>query len=52
MSTNIYVGNLPFRVTAEAIQKQFGTCGTVVSVNLITDRAAARLSIHNMRVDL
>jgi RNA recognition motif-containing protein len=43
MSTNIYVGNLPFSATAEEIQTLFGTYGTVEHVNLITDRATGRL---------
>jgi RNA recognition motif-containing protein len=43
MSTNIYVGNLPFSVTAEEIQALFGTYGTVENVRLITDRETGRL---------
>jgi RNA recognition motif-containing protein len=43
MSTNIYVGNLPFSATAEAIQELFRPYGTVETVNLITDRATGRL---------
>ena len=43
MSTSIYVGNLPFSATAEAIQALFSTYGTVENVNLITDRATGRL---------
>jgi RNA recognition motif-containing protein len=43
MSTNIYVGNLPFSATAEAIQELFSPYGTVENVNLITDRATGRL---------
>ena len=39
MSTNIYVGNLPFSATAEKIQVLFSPYGTVENVNLITDRA-------------
>ena len=42
MSTNIYVGNLPFSATTEAIQELFSTYGTVESVNLITDRETGR----------
>ena len=38
MSTNIYVGNLPFSATAEAIEELFSPYGTVENVNLITDR--------------
>jgi len=43
MSTNIYVGNLPFSVTAEDIRDLFSAYGTVESVNLITDRETGRL---------
>ncbi len=43
MSTNIYVGNLPFRATAEDIRDLFSTYGLVESVNLITDRETGRL---------
>ena len=43
MSTNIYVGNLPFSATAEAIQELFSPYGTVENVNLITDRDTGRL---------
>jgi RNA recognition motif-containing protein len=38
MSTSIYVGNLPFSVTVEALQTLFSPYGTVDTVNLITDR--------------
>ncbi len=43
MSTNIYIGNLPFSATAEAIQELFSPYGTVENVNLITDRETGRL---------
>jgi RNA recognition motif-containing protein len=43
VSTNIYVGNLPFSATAEAIQELFSTYGVVESVNLIKDRETGRL---------
>jgi RNA recognition motif-containing protein len=43
MSTNIYVGNLPFSTTAEEIRDLFSAYGTVESVNLITDRETGRL---------
>ena len=43
MATNIYVGNLPFDVTAEDVRDLFGVYGTVESVNLITDRDTGRL---------
>lgn len=43
MSTNLYVGNLPFSVTAESIRELFSTYGTVENVNLITDRETGKL---------
>ena len=43
MSTNIYVGNLPFSTSEEEVRKLFEEYGTVDSVNLITDRETGRL---------
>jgi len=43
VSTNIYVGNLPFSATEEQVQGLFEAFGTVESVNLITDRETGRL---------
>jgi RNA recognition motif-containing protein len=43
MSTNIFVGNLPFSATEDQIRDLFGTYGQVESVNLITDRETGRL---------
>ncbi len=43
MSTNIYVGNLPYTATAEEIRDLFSAYGTVESVKLITDRETGRL---------
>ena len=43
MSTNIYVGNLPFTTTVEEVRDLFDNYGTVESVNLITDRETGRL---------
>ena len=37
MSTNIYVGNLPFSATEDEIQELFSAYGTVERVSLITD---------------
>ena len=42
MSTNIYVGNLPYSATAESLQELFSAYGTVEAVNLITDRETGR----------
>ena len=43
MATNIYVGNLPFSTTVEAIRELFSAYGSVESVNLITDRVTGQL---------
>jgi RNA recognition motif-containing protein len=43
VSTSIYVGNLPFSATSEAIQDLFSPYGMVESVNLIKDRETGRL---------
>jgi RNA recognition motif-containing protein len=43
MSTRIYVGNLPWSVTAEALQTLFSPYGIVDTVNLMTDRETGRL---------
>ena len=43
MSTaRLYVGNLSYGTTKEAIEKAFGAHGEVVSVNIITDRQTGR----------
>jgi RNA recognition motif-containing protein len=42
MSTNIYVGNLPFSVTEAELRALFSKYGTVEAVNLITDRETGR----------
>ena len=38
MSTNIYVGNLPFSATEDDMRDLFSAYGTVETVNLMTDR--------------
>ena len=43
MSTNIYVGNLPFTTNAEEIRTLFKAYGEVEDVHLITDRDTGRL---------
>ena len=43
MSTNIFVGNLPFSTDEHAVRELFEGFGTVDSVNLITDRETGRL---------
>ncbi len=39
MDVKLYVGNLPFDTTEDAIREMFAQSGTVVSVALIKDRA-------------
>jgi len=34
----LYVGNLPYSASQESLQETFSQCGTVDSVNVITDR--------------
>ena len=43
VSTNLYVGNLPFSATSEAIEELFSPYGKVENVNLITDRDTGQL---------
>ena len=43
MSTNIFVGNLPFSATEDEIEDLFSAYGVVERVNLITDRETGRL---------
>ena len=43
MSTNIYVGNLPFSATEDEIRGLFSAYGTVERVNLVMDRETGRL---------
>ncbi len=43
MSTNIYVGNLPFSTTEEEIRDLFSAYGAVESIKLITDRETGQL---------
>ena len=43
MSTNIYVGNLPFSATEDEIRELFAAYGAVTSVHLVTDRETGRL---------
>jgi RNA recognition motif-containing protein len=40
--TKLYVGNLPFTTTDEAVRTLFSTHGTVEKVSLITDRDTGR----------
>src|SRR3974377_665133 len=42
MSTKLFVGNLSFKVTENALQDAFAAHGTVVETNLVTDRTTGR----------
>jgi cold-inducible RNA-binding protein len=42
MSTQLYVGNLDFKVTENDLRTAFGACGTVMEVTLVKDRATGR----------
>jgi RNA recognition motif-containing protein len=43
MSISIYVGNLPFDTTEDALRDLFSSYGTVETVKLITDRDTGRI---------
>lgn len=42
MTKRIYVGNLPFDATTEAVRAAFEAYGTVHEVSLVTDRDTGR----------
>ncbi len=42
MSKKLYVGNLPFSATEDEIRTLFSECGTVDTVELLTDRETGR----------
>ena len=42
MSTKLYVGNLPYSVTDQALVDAFSQCGTVASAKVIMDRDSGR----------
>ena len=42
MGKKLYVGNLPYGATEQAISDAFAQCGTVESVKIITDRETGR----------
>jgi RNA recognition motif-containing protein len=42
MSTNLYVGNLPFQTTDEELQELFAPFGEVASAKVIYDRETGR----------
>lgn len=42
MSTKLYVGNIPFSTTSQDLQALFSAHGTVVQVELVSDRFTGR----------
>lgn len=42
MAAKLYIGNLPYRTTEEALREHFAQAGTVESVAVITDRDTGR----------
>lgn len=42
MSTNLFVGNLPFEATESELRSLFEQAGTVESIRIITDRYTGR----------
>jgi RNA recognition motif-containing protein len=38
MSKNLYVGNLPFRITADELRDTFSQFGTVTRAQIVSDR--------------
>jgi RNA recognition motif-containing protein len=42
MSTTLFVGNLPFSVTEEALRTLFGSAGPIVSTRVVRDRETQR----------
>ena len=42
MATRLFVGNLTFTTTENDLQDHFGQAGSVVSVNIMQDRATGR----------
>lgn len=42
MGRKLYVGNLPFSADEQVLTEKFSQCGTVESVNLITERDTGR----------
>ena len=42
MNNRLYVGNLAFETTQDAIARTFAACGTVVETKLVLDRETAR----------
>jgi RNA recognition motif-containing protein len=43
MNSRLYVGNLSYEVSVEALRQRFAECGVVSNVHLATDRASGRM---------
>lgn len=39
----VYVGNLPFRITPQEVRDMFASCGEIVDVFLVKDRATGKM---------
>ena len=42
MGKKLYIGNLPFSATEQALSDMFAQCGTVESTKIVTDRETGR----------
>ena len=42
MATNLYVGNLPYKVTQQDLQQMFSEAGEVANATVITDKFSGR----------
>ena len=42
MGRKLYIANLPAKVGPKILRKEFSACGTVATLNVITDRATGR----------
>jgi RNA recognition motif-containing protein len=42
MPNKVYVGNLPYTVTAKGLEQLFSTCGKVINVHIPTDKDTGR----------
>lgn len=42
MATNLYVGNLPYKISQDDLANHFAPAGNVVRATIITDRASGR----------
>ena len=45
MGNRLYVGNLPFSATAEALREAFAASGDVADVHIVTDREDTAITI-------